>query len=115
MVIRRGDIWFADLGEPMGSNPGYERPVLIVQDDHFNDSGIATVVVIGMTSNTSLAMHPGNLFLKSSDSGLPKDSVVNISQIVAIDKDQLVRHVGSLSSLDMDQVDYGLGLVLGLK
>jgi len=113
--IRRGDIWFADLGEPIGSEPGYVRPVLVVQDNRYTDSDLATVVVISLTSNIGHASYPGNVVLDSKESGLDKDSVINVTQIVTVDKEQLTEMAGSVSQLTLDQVEYGLSLVLGLK
>lgn len=113
--IKRGEIWWADLGEPMGSEPSLRRPVLIVQDDDFNRSRLATVIVLSITSNTRLSEMPGNVLLRRETSGLPKESVVNMSQIVTIDKNWLEKKVGSLSQMLMEEVEYGLGLVLGLN
>ncbi len=114
MVIRRGEIWFADLGEPLGSEPGYQRPVLIIQDNHFNDSKIATVIVLGMTSNLKYADIPGNVLLRKKDSLLKKDSVINVSQLTAIDKECLVKRISAVPQLIVDQVEYGIGQILGL-
>ncbi|MDA3963417.1 MAG: type II toxin-antitoxin system PemK/MazF family toxin [Planctomycetota bacterium] len=115
MRIRRGDIWFADLGEPIGSEAGYVRPVLIVQDNRFTDSDLATVVVISLTSNLGHGAYPGNVVLESSESGLDRDSVINVTQVVTVDKEQLTDMAGSVSQLTLDQVEYGLSLVLGMK
>jgi mRNA interferase MazF len=84
--IKRGEIWWADLGEPTGSEPSLRRPVLIVQDNQYNRSRIATVIVLSITSNTRLADMPGNILLGKEESDLPKESVINISQIATIDK-----------------------------
>jgi mRNA interferase MazF len=105
----------ADLGDPIGSQPGYLRPVLVLQDNRFNDSSIATVVTIAMTSNLAHARFPGNVVLKKSDSGLGKDSIINVSQIVTIDKSQLLDHIGSAPQLALDQVEYGISIVLGFR
>ncbi len=115
MVIRRGEIWFADLGEPKGSEPGYCRPVLVVQDNHFNDSALLTVIVIGMTSNLKYERYPGNVLIGREESQLPKDSIVNVTSIVTVNKDDLIERVGAVSAMTMDQVDYGLSLVLGMR
>ncbi|RLC05203.1 MAG: type II toxin-antitoxin system PemK/MazF family toxin [Deltaproteobacteria bacterium] len=115
MKVRRGEIWWADLGEPMGSEPSLRRPVLIVQDNQYNRSRIATVIVLSITSNTKLADMPGNILLGREESGLPKDSVINVSQIATVDKSWLEEKVGSVSRILMEEVDYGLGLVLGLN
>ncbi len=113
--IRRGDIWQADLGGPIGSQPGFTRPVLILQDNRFNDSTIATVVVIAMSSNLELARYPGNVLLPKADSGLDRDSIINVTQLVTVDKTQLTQLLGSTSQFILDQVEYGIGLVLGMK
>ena len=94
--MHRGEIWWANLPEPVGSEPGYRRPVLIIQDDTFTQSRISTVIVAIITSNLRLAEAPGNVLLPSAASGLPKDSVANVSQILTLDKTFLVERVGSL-------------------
>ncbi len=111
---RRGEIWWADLGEPTDSEPGYRRPVLIVQEDHFNQSNLATVIVLSLTSNLRYQDFPGNVFLPHGQSSLGKDSVVNITQLATIDKSWLVEFVADLPASIMAQVDGGLRLVLGL-
>lgn len=112
--MQRGQIWWADLGDPQGSQPGYRRPVLIVQDAHFNQSRLATVIVLSLTSNLRYQEMPGNIFLSRQDSGLAKDSVINITQISTIDKTWLDEYVIELSWTIMSQVDEGLRLVFGL-
>jgi len=84
--MQRGDIWWANLPDPVGSGPGYRRPVLVIQADSFNRSRIKTVVVAVITKNTALAAAPGNVLLPASDSNLPVDSVINVSQIITLDK-----------------------------
>ena len=113
--MRRGEIWWADMPEPVHSGPGYRRPVLVVQDDEFNESLIKTVIVASITSNMRLATAKGNVLITSSHSGLSKDSVVNVSQILTIDKSLLFEPVGKLSISKMEQVDAGLVKVLSLK
>jgi mRNA interferase MazF len=113
-MVRRGQIWWAELPEPNASEPGYKRPVLIIQADEFNSSRIKTVVVLALTSNLKLADAPGNVHLLKAKSGLPKDSVVNISQIVTLDKDFLTEQVGVLDNVTLKQIDEGLQLVLSL-
>jgi mRNA interferase MazF len=113
--IRRGDIWYADLGEPKGSESGFIRPVLVVQDNHFNDSSIATAIVISLTSHMGYARYPGNVALSSTDSGLAKDSVINVNQLTTINKSELIKMIGSVSELVMDQIEYGLSVVLGMR
>ena len=113
--MKRGEIWWAQLPEPAGSEPGYRRPVLVVQDDAFNASRVATVIVAAMTSNLRLADAPGNVRVPKRDSGLPKASVVNVSQIATIPKASLAEPVGRLPDRHLADVDAGLGLVLGLR
>jgi len=112
--VGRGEIWWADLPEPRGSEPGYRRPVLIIQADAFNRSGIRTVIVAAITSNLRLAEAPGNVLLPPRLSGLPRDSVVNISQIFALDRSFLTEEVGRLPGKLLANVDAGLRLVLAL-
>ncbi|BAY17885.1 putative PemK-like protein [Anabaenopsis circularis NIES-21] len=110
----RGEIWWANLPEPVGSEPGYRRPVLIIQDDTFNQSRISTVIVAVITSNLQLAEAPGNVLLRREASGLPKDSVVNVSQLLTIDKSFLVERVGALPDSLQEEVDEGLRIILYL-
>ncbi|MEI7013466.1 type II toxin-antitoxin system PemK/MazF family toxin [Leptospira licerasiae] len=111
----RGEIWWVDLGIPFGSEPGFKRPVLIVQDDSFNESNIDTVIVVSITSNLNLAEAPGNVLLFKKDSNLSKDSVVNVSQIVTLDRERFLNKVGKLKSSKMADVEEGLKLVIGLN
>ncbi len=99
----------------MGSEPSLRRPVLIIQDNSYNRSRLATVIVLSITSNARLSEMPGNILLNRKESGLPKVSVINVSQIVTIDKSWLENKVCSLSQMVMEEVEYGLGLVLGLN
>ncbi len=110
----RGEIWWATLPRPVGSEPGYRRPVLIIQSNDFTRSRIATVIVVVITSNTKLAQAPGNVFLPHNTTGLPKDSVANVSQVVTIDKNLLTERVGILTSDLFEQVEVGLRLVMSL-
>ena len=112
--LRRGAIWWADLGEPLGSEPGYRRPVLIVQEDHFNQSNLATVIVLSLTSNLRYQNLPGNVLLPAEASGLAKDSVINVTQLTAIDKAWLEEYVADAPPSIMALTDYGLRLVLDL-
>ncbi len=112
--MQRGDIWWASLPTPVGSGPGYRRPVLIVQSDEFNRSAISTVMVAVITSNTRLADAPGNVLLPESASGLPGDSTVNVSQVLTIDRSLLTEIAGNVESEGMDEVDAGLRLVMSL-
>jgi mRNA interferase MazF len=113
MVIRQAEIWWADLPEPTGSEPGYRRPMLIVQGDGLNFSQIATVVCVPLTSNLGWAEAPGNVLLRARSSGLPKDSVANVSQIVTIDRSQLLERAGRVSKAQLEEVLAGLDVVLG--
>ncbi len=115
MVIERGEIWWASLPAPRGSEPGYSRPVLIVQSDDFNRSRIGTVIVAAITSNTRLAAAPGNVLLSSKASGLPKESLANVSQLITLDKSFLTRRVGKLAGRELAAVEAGLRLVLALR
>lgn len=110
----RGEIWWANLPNPVGSEPDYRRPVLIIQDDIFNQSSIRTVIVVVITSNIQLAQAPGNVLLPSQASGLPKDSVINVSQILTIDKTFLNEQIGTVPSTFQEGVDEGLRTVLYL-
>ena len=114
MVILRGEIWWASLPEPTGSGPGYRRPVVVVQDDRFNDSRISTVIVAALTSNLRLGEAPGNVFLHHQESNLPNDSVINVSQILTIDKSLLAERVGQLNSETTGLLNDGLRLVVGI-
>jgi mRNA interferase MazF len=114
MVAHRGEIWWAALGRPEGSEPGYRRPVVILQIDDFNESSIQTVVVATITSNTRLAQAPGNVLCRKRDTGLLKLSVVNVSQVATIGKQRLVDRVGRLPGHLLAEVENGLRLVLGL-
>ncbi|MGH9452255.1 MAG: type II toxin-antitoxin system PemK/MazF family toxin [Terriglobia bacterium] len=110
----RGEIWWASLRSPAGSEPGYRWPVLVIQTNQFNQSLIRTIVAIVMTSNLALARAPGNALCKKKFTGLPKDSVANISQIVTLDKSFLTERVKVLPSRLLQQVEEGLRLVLGI-
>ena len=114
MVIRRGEIWWADLPEPVGSEPGYRRPVLVIQSDDFNRSRIATVIAVVITSNIRLAQAPGNVFLPARQTKLSQNSVANISQVLTVDKDFLTERVNMLPVYLFEQVEKGLRLALQL-
>ena len=114
-MIRRGEIWWANLPVPSGSGPGYRRPVLVVQADAFNASSIQTTIAIVLTSNLRLDRAPGNLLLKKRQTRLPKDSVANVSQTITLDKALLFKRVSKLPERLLDEVDRGLRLVLDLK
>ena len=113
-MIRRGSICWADLGEPQGSRPAKRRPVLVIQADPFNASRLNTTLAAVITSNTGLAAMPGNVFLPAASSGLPKDSVVNVTALVTLNKTDLDTEAGHLPAALMSEVDRGLRRVLGL-
>jgi mRNA interferase MazF len=112
--VERGEIWWARLGTPRGSEPGRRRPVVVVQSDDFNRSRIGTVVVAAITSNLSRALAPGNVACRPKASGLPRPSVINVSQLVSLSRDTLTDRVSRLPDAVMRQVDDGLRLVLSL-
>ena len=113
-MIERGQIWWAQLSEPRGSEPGFTRPLLIAQADSFNRSQIHTVLAITLSSNLRLAHAPGNVLLDSNTSGLPKDSVANVSQVVTLDRGYLIELVGRIDAGPMAQIERGLRLVMDL-
>lgn len=113
MVVSQGDVLWASLPEPTGSGPGFRRPVLVVQGGAFNASKLATTVVVPLTSATRWAAAPGNVLLPSERTGLPKDSVANVSQIVAVDRSVLGERVGHLSGADLALVLSGIDTLLG--
>lgn len=112
--MTRGEIWWADLPEPRRSEPGYRRPVLVIQANSFNQSGIRTVIVSVLTSNLRLAEAPGNVYLPAKVSGLLRDSVVNVSQLLTLDRSFLTEEVGKLSGRLLVEVDAGLRLIMNL-
>ncbi len=112
--MKRGEIWWASLGLPRGSAPGYRRPVVILQSDAFNQSRIDTVIVAAITTNTRLAEAPGNVALSRGQSQLPKDSVINVSQILTVDKSFFTEKVGRLSARQLTVVEQGVRLALSL-
>jgi mRNA interferase MazF len=114
VVTQRGDIWWADLGPAQGSRPANRRPVLVVQGDQYNASRIATVIVAVVTSNTDLAAMPGNVFLPAAVTGLPRDSVVNVTQLYTLNKTDLTDRAGALMGDLLNEVDGGLRQVLQL-
>jgi mRNA interferase MazF len=113
VVIVQGEVWWADLPEPSGSEPGFRRPVVVVQSDAFNRSRIDTVVCVPLTSDLRWAEAPGNVLLEAKLTGLPKDSVANVSQLVTLDKAALTERVGKLSKAKLDLVLFGIDIVLG--
>ncbi len=113
MVVAQGDVWCADLGQPAGSEPGYRRPVVVVQSDSFNRSKIATVVCVPLTGNLRLAAAPGIVDLTAAMTSLPKDSVANVPQIVALDRGSLVERAGHIPAQKLELILNGIELVLG--
>ncbi|HET8923942.1 MAG TPA: type II toxin-antitoxin system PemK/MazF family toxin [Candidatus Acidoferrum sp.] len=113
MVISQGEIWWADLPEPSGPGPGFGRPVVVVQCDALNSSAIATVVCVPLTSNLKWAVAPGNLSVSARLTGLPKDSVANVSQILSVDKTLLSERVGKLPRPKLELLLSGIGILLG--
>jgi len=112
-VIAQGEVWWADLGEPAGSEPGFRRPVVVVQGDAFNRSSLRTVVCVSLTSNLRWADAPGNVLLPARATGLPRDSVANVSQLVTLDRDALTERTGALSASSLELVLAGIDVVLG--
>jgi mRNA interferase MazF len=112
MVINQGDIYWIDLDEPEGSEPGYRHPHVIVQNNLFNRSQIRTVLVCPLTSNVKRASAPGNVLLENGESNLPKQSVVNVSQVFTVDKSQLDEYIGSLSTKRLNEILKGINLLL---
>jgi len=113
MVIAQGEVWWADLAEPIGSAPGYRRPVIVLQSDPLNRSQIATVVCVVLTSNLRWSRAPGNVLLTAKHTGLDRDSVANVSQLVTIDKRQLAERVGKVPRKQMEGVFFGIDLIMG--
>jgi mRNA interferase MazF len=114
VVIERGEVWWADLGEPDGSEPGYRRPVVIVQSDGFNRSRLRTVIAVVLMTNVRLVEAPGNVLLPAKATGLPKDSVANVSQVITVDRDFLLERAGRIRGQLLQDVDKGLRLALAL-
>jgi mRNA interferase MazF len=112
--MERGAVWWAELPDPVASYPGFRRPVVIIQSNAFNRSRIKTVIAVVLTSNLRLAEAPGNILIPAPDSGLPKDSVANVSQVITVDKCFLSERAGKLPSRVMKELDNGLRLVLSL-
>lgn len=112
MVIAQGEVWWADIREPRGSEPGFRRPVVVVQGDAFNRSKISTVVCVVVTGSLQLADAPGNVCLSPEETGLPKPSVANVSQIVTLDKGFLTERAGALPDKKLELILYGIDVVL---
>ena len=113
MVISQGEVWWADLAVPAGSGPGFRRPVVVVQSDALNRSRIATVVCVPLTSNLKWSLAPGNVRLSAHLTGLPKDSVANVSQIIAVDKEFLTARVGKLPRAKLELLLSVIDMILG--
>jgi mRNA interferase MazF len=113
--MTRGEIWWVDLGIPFGREPGFIRPVLILQNNAYNESNLNTIIVAAITSNLLLAEAPGNILLVKKDTNLPKDSVLNVSQITTLDRERFTTCAGKLKAKQMESVEVGIRLVLGLK
>jgi mRNA interferase MazF len=113
VAISQGDVWWADLAEPMGSEPGFRRPVVVVQGDGLNRSRLATAVVVPLTSNMEWAAAPGNVALSSTVTGLSRDSVANASQVVSIDRSILVERAGKLPGGKLQLILGGIDIILG--
>lgn len=112
--MKRGELWWADLGEPIGSGPGYRQPVVVISTDTFNDSRISTAIVVMVTSNLRLAAAPGNVKVTARETGLREDSVVNVSQVLTVNKEALIEGIGNLPSDRLREVEEGLRGVMGL-
>ena len=112
-MIAQAEVWWADLGELAGSEPGFRRPVVVVQGDAFNRSSLRTIVCVALTSNLRWGAAPGNVRLPARATGLPKDSVANVSQLVTLDREDLTERVGRLSAANLDLVLTGIDIVLG--
>jgi len=115
LEIKQGDIFWVDLGQPSGSEPGYRHPHLVIQNNVFNRSRINTVVVCSLTSNLQRAQSPGNVVLNKGEASLTRRSVINITQIFTVDKRDLVEKIGSITSDRMRQVLEGVGLLISPK
>jgi mRNA interferase MazF len=113
VAISQGEVWWADLPEPTGSGPGFRRPIVVVQGNHLNRSRIATAVCVPLTSNLAWGSAPGNVTIGAKESGLPKDSVANVSQLLSLDRGTLTEHAGTLSTKTLTLVLVGIDIVLG--
>ncbi len=112
--VHRGEIWWADLGEPLGWAPGFRRPVVVVQNDVFNRSLISTVLCVALTSSMNRSRGPGNVVVASAQSGLAADSVANVTNVVTVDRAELHDRVGALTTVMMKRIDEGMRLALDL-
>lgn len=112
-MIAQGEVWWADLADPIGSEPGFRRPVVVVQGDAFNASSLRTVVCVVLTSNVRWADAPGNVLLAARGTGLTRPSVANVSQLVALDRAALTERVGRVSASSLELILAGIDVVLG--
>ena len=112
--MTRGELWWADFGLPFGSEPGFRRPVLLIQDDAYTRSRLNTVIVVPLSTNLDLKHAPGNVYLSCEESGLSKDSVLVVTQLTAIDKSRLVERAGGTARETMEETDTGIKMVLGM-
>jgi mRNA interferase MazF len=113
--MTRGELWWADFGIPFGSEPGYKRPVLIIQNDFFNNSKINTTIVIPLTTNLILAEAPGNVLINKRDSKLKMDSVIAISQIEVIDRQRLIEKIAKIDESIIEKIENNILFILGIK
>jgi mRNA interferase MazF len=113
--MTRGELWWADFGIPFGSEPGYKRPVLIIQNDFFNNSKINTTIVIPLTTNLILADAPGNILIKKHESKLKKDSVITISQIEVIDRQRLIEKITKIDRTIIEKIENNIMFILGIR
>jgi mRNA interferase MazF len=113
VTVSQGEVWWADLGAPKGSRPGFRRPILVVQGDSLNRSRLATTICVALTSNVRWASAPGNVLLPGNITGLPKESVANVSQIVTLDKSELTERAGKVPKAKLELVLSGIDVVLG--
>ncbi|MGH3931161.1 MAG: type II toxin-antitoxin system PemK/MazF family toxin [Pseudonocardiaceae bacterium] len=113
-MVARGELWWVDFGEPVGSAPGYRRPAVVVSSDRFNRSHIATLILATVTSNLRLAEMPGNVALPTEETGLAKPSVVNVTQLLTVDRQLLDGLIGKVPGTQLRAIDEGLRLVLGV-
>ncbi len=114
-MVRRGEIYWADLGENIGSEPSFTRPVLVVQSNQINKSNFNTIVTVGVTSSLGYSDVPGNVFIAKDEKILPKDSVICVAHMTSLDKSRFREKIGELTPLLMDQVEFGISLVLDLR
>jgi mRNA interferase MazF len=114
VVIEPGEVWWADLGEPDASEPGYRQPVIIVQNNAFNRSRLRTVIAVVLMTNMRLLEAQGNVLIQAKASGLPRDSVANVSQLITLDRDFLLERAGRVQGQTMKDLEVGLRLVLSL-